>query len=129
SCLGRVIALIWMFLGIAFVAYFTAAITTNMTVQQLQGSIKGPDDLPGKRVATTRGSTSAAYLKEHRCRLVEVERIEDAYDALKQHQVEAVVFDAPVLQYYAAHDGKGKVAIVGPIFRKESYGIAMPPNS
>ncbi len=44
-------------------------------------------------------------------------------------QADAVVFDSPVLLYYAAHEGKGKVNLVGPVFRKESYGIIFPQNS
>ena len=30
---------------------------------------------------------------------------------------------------YAAHDGKGKVQVIGSIFRKESYAIALPNGS
>lgn len=41
----------------------------------------------------------------------------------------AVVYDAPVLHYYASHEGKGKVQVVGSVFRKENYGIAFPANS
>lgn len=40
-----------------------------------------------------------------------------------------MVFDAPILLYYAAHDGKGKVQVVGNIFRKESYAIALQNGS
>jgi polar amino acid transport system substrate-binding protein len=58
---GRVVAVFWMFTGIAFVAYFTATVTASMTVQQLQGDINGPEDLSGKRVATVNGSTSEEY--------------------------------------------------------------------
>jgi len=33
-------------------------------------------------------------------------------------QADAIVFDSPVLLYYAAHEGKGKVSVVGPVFRE-----------
>src|SRR4030095_9415404 len=47
-----------------------------------------------------------------------------------QHvQVDAVVYDAPVFLFYAAHEGKGKVQTAGAIFRKENYGIVFPSNS
>jgi hypothetical protein len=32
------------------IARFTAAISASLTVQQLEGSIKGPADLPGKPI-------------------------------------------------------------------------------
>ena len=34
-----------------------------------------------------------------------------------------MVFDAPILLYYAANEGKGRVHLVGTPFRKEDYGI------
>lgn len=34
-----------------------------------------------------------------------------------------------VLLYCASHEGKGKAQVVGPIFRKENYGIVFPDKS
>ena len=129
SVIGRIVAVIWMFTSVVFVAYFTATVTTSLTVQQLQGNIKGPNDLVGKRVATARGSTSATYLHQQNIQVLELKRLTEAYDALLQGQADAVVFDAPVLLYYASHEGKGKVKVVSTIFRKENYGIVFPTNS
>ncbi|MBD2385369.1 transporter substrate-binding domain-containing protein [Cylindrospermum sp. FACHB-282] len=127
--LGRLIAIIWMFIGVLFVTYFTAIATTSLTVQQLQGDIKSISDLPGKIVATTSGSTAAIYLRENKISVLEVPKIEQAYNALLQKKADAVVFDAPVILFYAANEGKGKVEVVGSIFREESYGIVLPNNS
>jgi len=121
--LARVLAVLWMFTGVVFVAFYTAQLTATLTVQQIQGTINGPDDLQGKKVATTRGSTAAAYLRELRAQVIEVSVIEDAYQALVNKEADAVVFDAPILLYYAANEGKGRVHMVGLPFRKEDYGI------
>jgi polar amino acid transport system substrate-binding protein len=129
AAVARFMAILWMFTSVVFVAYFTAQVTASLTVLQLQGNIKGPDDLPGKRVATTRASTSAAYLRDKHAQVQEFEKIDDAYEALLDDKADAIVFDSPVLLYYASHDGKGKVQVVGGIFRKESYGIVVLPNS
>jgi polar amino acid transport system substrate-binding protein len=129
SAFGRFIALLWMFAGIAFVAYFTATITAQMTVSQLSGDIRGPQDLPGKRIATISGSTSANYLRELNLTPSKYSDIGECYKALESGGVQAVVFDAPVLLYYAAREGKGRVQVVGPVFRKENYGIAFPTGS
>jgi polar amino acid transport system substrate-binding protein len=56
------------------------------------------------------------------------ESAKSGYQALQQNQVDAVVYDAPVLLYYASHEGNGKSQVVGAIFRKENYGIAFPSN-
>ena len=129
AALARILAVIWMFTSVVFIAYFTAAVTSSLTVQQLRGEINGPDDLPGKRVATVRGSTSAEYLRQRNVEPVEFAKVEEALDALQQDQADAVVYDAPVLLYYASHEGKGKMQTVGSIFRKENYGIAFPTDS
>jgi polar amino acid transport system substrate-binding protein len=121
--LARIIAVLWMFTGVVFVAFYTAQLTTALTVQQIQGAINGPDDLQGKKVATTRGSTAAAQLRTLRATVVEVGTIDEAYKALLNKEADAVVFDSPVLLYYAANEGKGRVHLVGSAFHKEDYGI------
>lgn len=126
---GRLMAVIWMFISVVFIAYFTATVTTSLTVEQLQSNIKGPQDLVGKRVATIVGSTSANYLSQQKIEAKEFKQIDETFAALNNNDVDAVVFDAPILLYYAAHDGKGKVQVVGSIFRKESYAIALPNGS
>jgi polar amino acid transport system substrate-binding protein len=129
TALARIIAVIWMFSSVVFIAYFTASVTSTLTVQHLRGDINGPDDLPGKRVATVAGSTAEEYLLQHHIERIPFPKIDDALDALRHDTAEAVVYDAPVLMYYASHEGSGKVQTVGSIFRKESYGIVFPADS
>ncbi|MEH2310022.1 MAG: transporter substrate-binding domain-containing protein [Nostoc sp.] len=129
SVIGRVVAVVWMFTSVVFVAYFTATVTTSLTVDQLQGNIKGPDDLMSKRVATVINSTSATYLHEQNIQVLEFNKVAQAYDALLQEKADAVVFDAPVLLYYASGEGKGKVKVIGSVFRKENYGVVFGANS
>jgi polar amino acid transport system substrate-binding protein len=129
AVLARVLAVLWMFFAVIFIAFVTAALTANLTLQQLRGDIHGPEDLPGKRVATVSASTSAGYLKEQHIVAREFPTIDQAFEALDKKDVEAVVYDSPILLYYSAHKGKGRVQVVGPVFRHEAYGIAFPQNS
>jgi polar amino acid transport system substrate-binding protein len=129
ALLGRVVAIVWMFTSVVFVAYFTATVTTSLTVQQLYSTIQGPSDLPGKIVATTKGSTSAKYLSDRNIQKLEFANIDAAYESLLKGEANAIVFDSPVLLYYASHGGKGKVQVVGEVFQKESYGIVFATNS
>jgi len=129
SAAARVAAIIWMFSSVLFIAYFTASVTSSLTVQQIRGNIKGPEDLPGKKVASIKGSTSVDYLRQHNVDAMEFANVEEAYQAVHHGEADAMVYDAPVLLYYASHQGKGKVQTVGAIFRKENYGIAFPANS
>lgn len=129
TLMGRFMSLFAIICSVFFLTYVQATLTTDMTVEQLRGGIQGPDDLPGKRVGTTTGSTASAWLKAHSIQPTEFQRIADAFGALERAQLDAVVFDAPVLLYHAKHQGGGKVEVVGPIFKKENYGIVFPPGS
>lgn len=129
SPLGRVTAVITMFISVLFVASFTAAVTTAMTVQQLKNDITGPGDLVGKRVATIAGSTSAQYLAQNYIEPLSFEAPEEAFKAVEAGRADAMLYDSPVVLYYASHDGRGKVQVVGSIFRTENYGILFPSGS
>jgi polar amino acid transport system substrate-binding protein len=126
---ARVVALLWMFTGVVFVALYTAQLTATLTVQQIAGSISGPEDLVGKKVAVTAGSTASAIVRELRAQPFEVRQINEAFEALIDKKVDAIVFDAPVLLYFAANEGKGQVQLVGSPFRKEDYGIVFQQGS
>jgi polar amino acid transport system substrate-binding protein len=129
SGLGRLFSGISIMTSVIFLAFFTAALTASITVGQLQGDIQGPNDLIGKRVATTTGSTSSKYLRDRDIVPLEYERVHQAFTDLENKRLDAVVFDSPVLLYYAANEGRGKVRVVGPVFRRENYGILFPPGS
>jgi polar amino acid transport system substrate-binding protein len=68
-------------------------------------------------------------LKTKGLKTLEVDQIDAAYAALLNKNVDAILFDAPVLLYYAAHEGQGKVSLVGETLRDENYGILLPMNS
>ena len=59
---GRALALLWMFGGVIMISSFTAAISSALTVSQLESPVSGPDDLPSVRVATVAPSSGARYL-------------------------------------------------------------------
>ena len=127
--MGRLFGLIWILAGYFVFAYFTASVTTTVTVQELQGSIYGPQDLFGKKIATVERSTAADYLTVQGITTVKLPQIEQAYDLLEAGEVDAVVFDAPVLQHYALTKGKGRVKVVGLVFQEQNYGIALQVDS
>jgi len=117
---------IFWILGVAIVAEFTATLTSALTVHQLTSAIANPNDLPGYRIATVNNTTAADFLSQHELNFVGVDQIDAAYGLLLDNKVDTIVFDAPVLLYYAAHQGKNRVTIPGKIFHLEKYGIAVP---
>jgi len=129
SILKRIVAMVMVVLGIVLIAQFTAAITASLTVQQLGGTINGPGDLSGHKVATVSLTTAAKYLDNHGIGYEGVSRITEAYPLLESGQVDAIVFDAPVLEYYAANQANGKMRVVGPVFNTQFYAFALQEGS
>ena len=122
---GRVLALVWIALGTLVFASFTAAIASSLAVTELRSEISGPSDLTGRRVATVANSAGERYLPSIGVGPVLVDDVEDAYPLLSQGDVDAVVFDAPVLQFHAAREGAGEVATVGADFQRVQYGLML----
>ncbi len=126
---GRLMALAWMFAGIFIIANLTATLSAGATVRVLQGAINDVSDLRDHRIATVDGTTSATYLTNNGIGFVGVANIDEAYDLLRTGQVEAVVYDAPVLWYYVRTQTDDRFQVVGQMFEPEKYGIALPPDS
>ncbi len=125
----RALAVLWAFVSIIFVAYYTATLTANLTVEKIDSQIGAPTDLVGRSVCTIADTTAASYLNEIGVAFTGAPRLEDCYAGLKEQKYEAVVTDAPLLQYYVAHSGAGVAEIASPIFKFEDYGIAFPLGS
>ena len=127
--LARTLSIFWMFAGVIFVAFYTAQLTTTLTVEQIQGAIEGPSDLPGKPVATLLHSTAADYLLDQGAQVQEFQTTDQMFQALLDKKVDAVVFSAPVLLYYASHEGRGLVKMVGPEFNTAPVALLMQLNN
>ena len=118
----------WL-LGVVLVAQLTATVTSSQTVQRLNSNIRGPADLPGKNIASIRGTVAGDYLAEQGLPYTDVASAEEGFELVRQGKVQAMVFDAPTLQYWAAKRGDGKLRVVGPIFAPEKYGIVVADGS
>jgi polar amino acid transport system substrate-binding protein len=126
---ARMVAILWMVVSIVLIAYFTAAVTTEMTVKSLTGDISGPGDLPGVKVGTVAASTAETWLRKNKAKVSSYSDVATAIAALNSGEVKAVVYDAPVLRYHLSKKIGTRLRLVGPIFEKQSYGIAVQQDS
>lgn len=122
------VVLVWLF-GVVLIAQLTATVTSTQTVARMQSTIRGPDDLPGKSIASAPGTVAGDYLTARGLPFTSVTYGPDGIRMLVKGEVQAVVFDAPTLQYWAAKQGNGLVEVVGPLFRPQKYGIAVAVGS
>ena len=126
---GRVLAVILVVSSLFLVSVFVARITATMTVEAIQSSVASVNDLYGRRVGTTEGSTAASFLDDRDLRFRGFAGLAPLIDAFESGELDAVVFDAPILAFYVNTDGAEIGELVGQVFLRESYGIALPTGS
>jgi ABC-type amino acid transport substrate-binding protein len=122
------VVLVWL-LGVVIIAQLTASLTSFQTIDRLQSEIRGPNDLPGKLIASVPETAAAHYLTARELSFTPVRSAPEALRLLQEGSVQAMVFDAPSLEYWAAKQGHGVVEVVGPIFRPEKYAMAVANGS
>lgn len=125
----RIITTFWVIFLIFMIAYFTSTVTSQLTVSQINWAINSINDLPWKKVATVKSTTSSKFLKTEWIEYIWYSNINEAIKDLESWKITALVYDAPVLQYYVKNKWKGKVKIVWKVFKKEDYWIAVDPKN
>ncbi|MCZ4694821.1 ABC transporter substrate-binding protein [Ancylomarina euxinus] len=126
---GRLFATIWMFTGIILISTFIATITSVLTVSQLEYAIDGPEDLRVNTVGTIRYTTSEIYMHENHIVYIPYDTLTEALEALDIGIINALVYDAPLLQYFINRDYKGKIEVLPSTFLRQDYGIALQQGS
>lgn len=128
SLAGRLVALVWMFAGLIMVASFTAAITSSLTVTNLQNQIQGPADLPGHTVATIANTASESYLQAERIRHQRYPDLSTAMQSVVDGDTDAIVYDRALMQYRNQQMDNALSLLPG-VFDQQLYALAMPAGS
>src|SRR5690625_3231978 len=83
------------------------------------------EDLEGKTVATRLGSTSASYIEENidDAEANQYEQLDQAYLAVENGSVDAILYDAPNVAYYIQTTGEDKLKIVGDLYEARNMGL------
>lgn len=127
---GRFLAMLVIVVALPLFALFTAQLTTAFTVDQMQHRQVGSlEDLHGGTVGVVQGTTSATLMARMGLRLAQWPSAARAYAALEAGQVDAVVYDAPALRYYANTTGKGKVVVGSQDFDPSNLAMAVREGS
>jgi len=126
---GRLVTLIWMFAAIIVISSITAAITSALTVTQLESPVRGPEDLSKVRVGTVADSTSESYLQEKRISFQAYKTVAEGLRAISDGKIDAVVYDAPVMRYLINQNYQGQMHVLPKTFVRQEYAIALPAGS
>jgi ABC-type amino acid transport substrate-binding protein len=125
SIAGRLLAVVWMFVAIIIISSFTAAITASLTVSQLESGIESPRDLPGVRVGTVADSASSVELERRGVACQTFPSIEAVLDSLVDRQLDAAVYDMPILKYQVLNRYAKRLIILPMTFQRQDYAFAL----
>ena len=129
TTVGQVVGLLWMFTSIIVAAGVIASMTAALTVAELTSRVRGPEGLADSRVGTVPASTSEAYLRTHRLPYHAYATVLDGLRALATGELDAMVYDAPLLRYLVAKELAGRVTVLPITLERQYYGIALPTGS
>ena len=120
---------IWMFAAVVLISFFTAHITSTLTVTGLTGRVRGPADLPHVRVGTLRDWAAQSQLR------AALGIAAGGYDSFAEvssaagGEIDAFVAGEPILRYKVANRFHGRLQVLGSSFMREDFAFALPLNS
>jgi len=126
---GRIGQGLWLIFGIAVLAYVTSSVTSVMTTLSLTNQINSLADLPGKSVGVFEGSVSEDFARDSGFDRQSFPNINEAAAALRDGSIDAIVGDAPVLEYYAHTRPEERFDVIGGLFQPDKYGFGLKRNS
>lgn len=129
SVMGRMLGVMLVVASLFGVSIFVARITAAMTVTALTSTIDSINDLDRRRVGSVAGSTASLFLDGREVRHSAYPGFAEMIAAFEAGEVEALVFDGPLLQYYLMRSPQSDAYLLDRVFRSEDYGIALPTGS
>jgi polar amino acid transport system substrate-binding protein len=126
---ARVFAVAWAAACVVLLSLLTAKFSSDLTVNQLTGSVNGPSDLPKVRVGAVMPSSGATYLSHHGINFRSYPDTPALLDAAAKHQIDAAVGNASGLQYRVRHDYAEQLMVLPSTFQNIGASIGLRPGS
>jgi len=129
SLFGRMLAMTWIFVGIVLIALFTANASSIFLNTELETEISSIQDLYNAKVGSVTKSSGAEFLKRNHIGFKGYGNVDEALQALINKEVDAVVYNTPVLVYYRHNHYKTEIRLAQQQLMKNNMGIAFPQGS
>lgn len=126
---GRLIGLIWMFASILIISSLTAGIATALTVERLGADLLRSRHVSSLNLGSLAGSTGERLALREGWNLRSYTSLDKAVASLESGQVDALIYDQPVLRYLQAIQYEGRLETSPDILQAEDYSIALPRGS
>jgi polar amino acid transport system substrate-binding protein len=129
TLLGRFLAIVWMVTSVIVIASFTAALSSALTLNQLRGNVHSEADLRYVRAAAIAGTETTEYLDRELIAHQDFPSPEAGLLALRKGNIDAVVYDRPILQWLVNKQFSGTLRVLPTSFDPQVYAIALPSGS
>ncbi len=126
---GRAVSLIWMFTCVIIISSFTASIASSLTVAKFQSKVSSVEDLGNARVATIGVSATARWLDDKNIGYESVTDLNTALAKLNRGQLDAVVYDEPIIRYQIRTQSYNNVRVLPDRVLSQDYGFVLPQGS
>ena len=126
---GRIFAFIWMISSIVFIAGLTATITSQLTIGELNGKVRGFHDLYDKRVGCLLDSESCEFLTKKGVAVIPFQNSQKGLLELDSKRIDAFVLDEHLLRYLVKKEFTGRVRVLNLTFDDYFVSIALQQNS
>ncbi len=129
---GRMVAFVWMLVGLILVASFTAAVAASFATARLSDMILRPSDLHRVTCGCVEGSISEDLLRTKGVAVRHFATVEDGVNALGAGEIGAMVADRLSLAYLATRGnlnfGGRRLTLTPLTLRETPVGIAVRPG-
>ncbi|XP_020587935.1 glutamate receptor 2.7-like [Phalaenopsis equestris] len=133
SNLSRIIVAVCVFLVFILKSIYTASLSSMLTVEQLQPTVRDLSDLikQGIHVGYMNYSYMPNLLKQWKfdqSKLIPFNSAEEYHEALSNGTLAVFLDETPYLKLFL-NENCGKYTMVGPIYKTEGFGFAFPKGS
>lgn len=118
--------------ALAQVSFSRPYFRTGLTIahHQRDPDLNTPDNLRGKRIAVQRHSWAARWVESWSdSRIFLSGSVELALASLVKGEVDGVIHEAPILQFWVQREGLAEITVVRQWLTEAFYGIAVPKAS
>jgi polar amino acid transport system substrate-binding protein len=126
---GRLLAIVWMVASVIVIASFTAALTSQLTMKHLRGTVRGEEDLRYVRTGAIAGTETTEYLTRERITHRVFADPETGLLALQKGEIEALVYDRPLLLWLVNTHFSSSLRVLSATFDSQIYAIALSHGS
>ncbi|MFO0566246.1 MAG: transporter substrate-binding domain-containing protein [Polyangiaceae bacterium] len=124
--LGRSLGIAWAIVSVLALSGLTAEMSSLLTTSRLSTAVTGPKDLPRVKVGTVDRSQGAKWLAARGMSAAKTYASPEAMvQGLAAGEVEAVVFEAPILKYHVKQKYEQTLTVLPGTFDNHGYGIGL----